>query len=516
MPDLADSLDVLRPLLDDATTRTLSDLPAASEDDLRGALAVLRETVQPITASADPSSEDIAVARACSSFHHEIGREAQRRIDGLRDRRATVERLAAPLSRSPSIQSLAQNRRASRSPSPRVEVTESVRWRTPSGREFNTTADIAGEILERLRTFSDGRLPIATARWELDPERRLGADPAENRERLAAVVSPQALVASGGICAPASPKYDFPTSVSGSRPVRDALPRFDGQRGGIVFLPAPTLATVSDGAVGITTEAEDVSGENYPKPCLVVSCDPETELSVQATHRCLQFSNFNARTHPELVEEYVTLAIAAVARAAEDSLWDLMVASSTAVTTGETLSATRDVLASVSRAAAAIRSRHRMPQDFPVRWLAPAWLIDLMQTDLARQSPGDSSMGISRAAIESWLNVRGIRPAWSLDSGGQVFGTQGAGGLLPWASTVETLLFAEGTFVHVDGGELDLGITRDASLNETNDLQIFGEVFETVGMVGVESLALTLDLCPSGLASGHADDADDLLCTVGS
>jgi len=422
--------------------------------------------------------------------------------------------LVASLRSTPSIAALAAARNPRNRARPRVEVGES-RWRTPAGNEFTTTADLADEILTRLRTFTGGRVPIATARWELPEDRQLGGDMADNLDRIAAVVSPAALVASGGACAPVAPSYDFPSSATGTRPLRDGLPRFDGSRGGIIFLPAPTLAAVAP-AVGITTHAEDVSSENYPKPCLSVVCEDPTELRVQAVHRCLEFSNFNARTHPESVAEYLTLAIANVARAAEDSLWSLMVASSTAVTSGEGLSATRDVLAAVARAAAAIRSRHRMPQDFPMRWAAPAWMIDLMQTDMGRQQPGDNSMGITRADIERWLGARAIRPIWSLDSGTQVFGPQAAGGLNPWLSTVETLVYAEGSFIHVDAGELDLGIVRDATLNSTNDLQIWSETFETVAFVGVESLALTLDLCPSGVSAGQLDDYADTVCVVGS
>lgn len=408
----------------------------------------------------------------------------------------------------PTIADLQRHRSRHLRSSPRPPA-ETSRWTTPAGRELGTVAEIADELRSRLLSLGrEGRFSIARASWELPPERRLGRDFTANRSALDAVVSPPALVASGGICAPPNTRYDFPSSSTGSRPLRDGLPRFDADRGGIVYLPTPRLVDVGS-AVGITTEAQDASGENYPKPCLQVTCDEPTELHVQAVHRCLQFSNFNARTHPEAVEHYIDLTISAVARAAEDSLWTRMLTASTAVTAGENLSATRDVLAAVGRAAAQLRSRHRMPQDFTMRWAAPAWLIDLMQADMGRQAPGDSTMGISRADIEAWLTARSIRPIWSLDAGGQSFtDTQGVGPLIGWPDTVDTLLYPEGSFIHVDGGELDLGIIRDSTINLTNDLQIFGEIFETVAFVGVESYALTLDVCASGLAAGFVDMPD--------
>ena len=418
--------------------------------------------------------------------------------------------LVASLKSGPTIQEF--NRVRGRRPL--VRVVETSRWTTPIGKDLSTVAEVADEITNRIRTnATDGTFPIATAHWELGSGRNLGQDIIDNREKLEAVVSPPALLASGGICSPPNPKYDFPGGSTGSRPLRDGLPRFDADRGGIVYLPSPTLATAAAG-VGITTNEEDVTGENYPKPCLVVTCEDPTELRVQAVHRCLQFSNFNARTHPEAVEEYVNLTIAAVARAAEDSLWSMMVSDSTAVTAGENLSATRDVLAAVGRAAAQIRSRHRLPQDFTMRWAAPAWLVDLMQADMGRQAPGDSTMGITRAEIEGWLRARSVAPIWSLDAGQAFTTAQGATGLLAWPDTVETILYPEGSFIHVDGGQLDLGIVRDSTLNTTNDLQIFAEVFETVAFIGVESYALTLDVCPSGLAAGFDDTLD--VCVTGS
>lgn len=37
--------------------------------------------------------------------------------------------------------------------------------------------------------------------------------------------------------------------------------------------------------------------------------------------------------------------------------------------------------------------------------------------------------------------------------------------------------FAEGTFLHLDGGTLELGLVRDSVLNARNDYTIFAETF---------------------------------------
>ena len=61
--------------------------------------------------------------------------------------------------------------------------------------------------------------------------------------------------------------------------------------------------------------------------------------------------------------------------------------------------------------------------------------------------------------------------------------------------------------MHLDGGELDLGVVRDGALNRVNDFQIFSETFEAVHMVGVEAIDGTIDVCPTGAVSGTIDPA---------
>jgi len=95
----------------------------------------------------------------------------------------------------------------------------------------------------------------------------------------------------------------------------------------------------------------------------------------------------------------------------------------------------------------------------------------------------------------------GINATFTLDGptgGGQVFGTQSAAAVLAFPTTVKWYLFPEGTWLFLDGGTLDLGLVRDSVLNATNDYQLFGESFENVAKVGVESLEFTSTVCPNG------------------
>ena len=96
----------------------------------------------------------------------------------------------------------------------------------------------------------------------------------------------------------------------------------------------------------------------------------------------------------------------------------------------------------------------------------------------------------------------------------QGFGVQGAGMLLPWPTIVQLYLFHEGAWMFLDGGELNLGMVRDSTLNRTNDLQMFSESFEKVILRGHESLVITCDVCPSGATSATKDMS--VLCLHGS
>jgi hypothetical protein len=86
-----------------------------------------------------------------------------------------------------------------------------------------------------------------------------------------------------------------------------------------------------------------------------------------------------------------------------------------------------------------------------------------------------------------------------------VFGSQGVSALVEFADSFTWYLFAEGTFLFLDGGTLDLGIIRDSSLVGTNDYKMFVETFEGVAKVGVEGLVITSTISVNGVAAALRD-----------
>jgi hypothetical protein len=82
---------------------------------------------------------------------------------------------------------------------------------------------------------------------------------------------------------------------------------------------------------------------------------------------------------------------------------------------------------------------------------------------------------------------------------------QAAGALNEFPDTFKWFLFAEGTFLFLDGGTLDLGIIRDSTLVGTNDYKMFVETFEAVAKVGIESLKITSTINVNGVAAALRD-----------
>jgi hypothetical protein len=386
-----------------------------------------------------------------------------------------------------------------------------------AGSELSSISDVAQAILTRKHGMGrtsggDGEQhSVATFSTSFPSERMLNANDIEgNRSKVNAVVSPEAIIAAGGLTAPVETSYDiFELGETSVRPVRDALAVFGADRGGIRFMTPPVLADL-EGAVSVWTMQDDIDAStveapNPVKPCLRVAAGVEVTVYTDAIPLCLTFGNLGARAYPELVERHIQLGMVQHARFSEIRLLTRIGALSTPVTAPSQLGAARDIFVQIEQAAAAYRSRYRLDPSAPLRVLFPEWFKNALRADLTKQLPGDGRDGtfnLAEAEINKWFATRNINVAWFLDGEtGQIFGAQSAGALLGFPSTVIWYLFSEGTFLFLDGGTLDLGLVRDSTLNGTNDYKIFLENFEGVAKVGVESLRVTSALAIKGASS---------------
>jgi chemotaxis protein histidine kinase CheA len=373
--------------------------------------------------------------------------------------------------------------------------------------DMSAVAEAMSKRLHALRRVNGGdgeQHIVASFSTEYPEDRQLTTDPQSNWEKIQAVAGPEAIVAAGGHVAPFEARYDVFGLGTTVRPVRDALPRFQADRGGIRYVTPPVLSEFGD-AVGVWTAANDSAETPSPaaKASLVVQSAQEEIVSTDAITLQMQFGNLMTRAYPELVARHNELGLIQHAREAEQYILSQIAADSTAVTTSSLIGFGRDFLVQVGRAAAAYRSRHRMEADASIRVIAPSWVRDAMQADLALNMPGDNNLAASASEIDGYLSARNVNISYSLDQ--NVFGAQGAGALVEFSDSFTWYLFAEGTFLFLDGGTLDLGIIRDSSLVGTNDYKMFIETFENVAKVGVEGLAITSAISVNGVAAALRD-----------
>lgn len=359
------------------------------------------------------------------------------------------------------------------------------------------------EGLGRVRGAVDGEfVPVASIVASADDSRHIAEngiiDAARVRQVLAETRNPQgALTAASILCAPTMPYYEQIVLAVPDRPIRDALVGFNAARGGIRYMPSPVL---SDVASGVTTIAADPG--TTTKPCVNVACPTPAEVQVTAVPACIEFDNFNARAWPERVNALLETLAAVQAQVAEQYLLDGIATASTAVTAAKGYGAGRQLLVNVIEAAAGFRSRHRMRPDAPLEVLLPSWARDVMTADLIRAWQDEVSFfALTYDQIDEMFTSKNIRVVYYLDTktgGGQVFGAQTAGALLPFPNNLFFYIFAPGTFVHVDGGNLDFGLIRDSTLNATNKYRMMSESFENVAKVGHESIEVRATIYPDG------------------
>jgi Asp-tRNA(Asn)/Glu-tRNA(Gln) amidotransferase C subunit len=411
-----------------------------------------------------------------------------------------------------------------------------------AGSTIDSISEVAVAMEKRIHSLrrvngGDGEQHIVASFSTIYPEERtLSTDPESNKAKIDAVVGQQALVASGGHAAPFEVKYDiFGLGSTTDRPVRDLLPKFQADRGGVRFVTPPTLISLTNAnanaasvydyanAVGLwneTTASPSVAsftnniGDSTTtvKGSLTVAAAAEQTAQTDAVTLQLQFGNLMTRAYPELISRHNELALVQHAREAELNLINKISGFSKAVNAhvatteaANLIGVARDFLIQVRKASVAYRSRHRLSPETRLKAIIPAWIYDAMAADLALNMPGDGNLGVGASEIKGYLSGSNVDLVASLDMNS--FGAQpgDSAKLLEFPDSFSWYLFAEGSFLFLDGGTLDLGIIRDSSLVNTNDYKMFIETFEGIAFVGVESLKITTNISVNGVAAALRD-----------
>lgn len=509
MQALADALDQVRSELD----KRKPEAPA--EDEPAVAAAAETEPETPTTPDAPETPEEHLEAEAPAEAAAVVEDEAVDTPEPTpkieKEEETTVASVDIPKDRAPKITEAAPNT---------ITAAADIPGYT-AGTEFQSLDAFSDAFAKRINTLNrlnggDGeRVMVASIRSTVPADRLLMPnDPEGNRDKIMAVADLSAITASGGCCAPLTTKYDLFTIGETARPVRDSLAGFQADRGGIRFYTGPTLADLgtATGFWDCTDDAAYVEGTPGTwKVCATIDCPPEQTALTQAVTMCLTFGVLSSRVFPENVTANTRLALVQHARLAESALLAAIKAGSVAVAgPAVAYGAVRDMLLTVARVAAWYRDRHRLGKEVPLRAILPIWLLEMLRADIIVQPPaGDgrtADFAVSANDVENFFDQWGINITWTLDGpspttqGGGTYGplvdADGAGagtamGLPLFPTTVQWALFAEGSWLFLDGGSLDLGIVRDSKLVRSNDYMQFSEVFESAVKIGGESLWIT-------------------------
>lgn len=309
----------------------------------------------------------------------------------------------------------------------------------------------------------------------------------EQAKAKAGLIGAEALTAA--FCAPNEPIYTLFNIATRAGLLN--LPSVNADRGGFII---PTSLSLSDilGDSGIAFEWDeetDASPGATTKPIFTVECPVSVECEVSAWVTRLRFRNTVRRFWPELYADITAKALVAAARTINAARVASLLAFDTPITT--TASAAGSAVEIASRVGAlgyGYREREGMSPEATLDLVAPAWVLDLMVADLiARGSTTD--YGNARARVSALFASLNVRAQFVYDM--QAFNQT-------TAAAAVVLIFAPGTAVLADGGELNLGEVRDSTLNGTNRYETFVESFETVCFPGHRIDSTALNLCEIG------------------
>jgi hypothetical protein len=528
----------------------LANLSAEELDELSQLIVAETDRIEALEATTESVAELTQLADAAESVQTEVTRRADEQAalqeqrdaalarlrpaaPAVPDDEAEVEEEAAPepvsasgrpAPRRPALSRMAPGRAPGRSPS----SAPRMRAQVVNGAEVTSRDDVVQAFSHEIqrsrgvRGRGVSRVSVITASTEFPNDRMLRrGDGATNETLIAQALAPEALVAAGGLCAPIENLYDVTVSGSVARPVRDALPMFGADRGGVSLRPGPVF---SDWAAGVSdwTLADDVAaatpgGDDPTKDIIEAACSAFEDFTVEATVARVRFRNVTSRFDPEMTAANLQALDIAYARHAENKLLTQLAAQCLTVTSATEISGTRDVLRTIDRLRAAYRSVHRV-SPLTLQMTAPEWLRDMIRADLTAGDNNPTTLAAADAYIDGLFTDRGIRPIWHLDGrAAAVVGppaiaaqqyaafVEGAA-LAGFPSTAELMFWQPGDFLYLDSGALDLGVVRDSSLNEVNAYETFKEEFNGLAFRGTEAIRVIVGV----------DDGGELPCCVDS
>jgi hypothetical protein len=401
-----------------------------------------------------------------------------------------------------------------RSPRPRIEhrrtpavtITAAVDLPGVSPGTVIDLTQVAQSFHDRARVLSEGqRAPVC--RVQVPHTHTLGTDPQANVRSIDDLIgqpTAPALVASGGWCAPSVPIFELFDIGPDIDNIFD-LPSLGSEvRAGVMVPSFYGIGDVS-GALWTWTEAQDISAATQPagpeKPCMKIPCPTWTECRMEAEGLCVTHGNLSDRAWPELTRQFLSIVMGAHQRRLSAAKIAKVIADTATVAPDAAMmpsDAAGDLLNVISLAAADLRSQYRISKRRSVDLLLPDWALEVLRSNMAMRAGVFDAMNITDGQITSWLTARGVRPQFTPDWQ-PLYASTAA---LKWPATLTFALWLTGSYFSIDGGEIDLGVVRDSTLNATNDFTAaWSEQFYQVCRRGPQGRKYTVNLAVDGVTA---------------
>jgi hypothetical protein len=463
--------------------------------------------VHPTDAASDPADPD---AETDDDDDDDDDTDDTDTADPKAKEKELVTASAKPPARKPPLANVAR-----RSPRPRIEHTHQPQVvitaaadvpGIPSESRMDTLR-MATAFHDKARGLNDGSPRAPIARITIPHQTvDLGTDAAENARLIQEVVgerTAEALVASGGWCAPSTPLFALFDIGPDTADLFD-LPSIGAPvRGGIMVPSYYGFGDVA-GALWNWTEAQDIAAATQPagpdKPCLKIPCPTWTECRLEAEGLCVTHGNLSDRAWPELTRYFINIVMAAHMHRISAAKLAKVVSGATAVVPDASMltsDAAGDLLGVLELQAADLRSQYRLARTRAVDAIVPDWTAAILRANMAKRA-GVDFMQVTDAQVTSWLTSRGVRPQFVSDYQ-PLYSTAPA---TKWPAALEFTMLIAGSYVSIDGGTIDLGVVRDSILNSTNDFTAaWSEQFFQVCNIGPKARKVSVTLTPDGVTA---------------
>lgn len=314
------------------------------------------------------------------------------------------------------------------------------------------------------------------------------------------------LVAAGGWCAPSETIYDLLELES--RDGLFSLPEVGIARGGISRTLGPDFADLFKDitkTVGFHyTEAQDISGNDYPKPCVRVDCPDFEEFRLEVIGLCIQAGLLQQRGYPEVIARSIRgLLVAQAHHLAAKSLGSIKAGSTAVTMPASQAGVTAPVLSTIELHAEHMRYARRLARNSTIEAIFPFWLRGAIRADLSRRN-GVDLLSVTDAQITAWFSARQISPQFVYNW--QDINSTNVAALTAWPTTVEFLMYPAGTWIRGTSDIITVDTLYDSSLLADNDYTaLFTEEGWLVLKMGHDSRAITTSICPDGTTAAGVD-----------